>query len=184
MKMDLKGAIEVGLWTIIFVFLFVDLFDNTGTLIGVAHQGGFLDKDGKLPRIGRALVVDSTSASVGAVLGTSTTTSYIESVAGVEAGGRTGLTAVVVALVFSAGDFLRAARGNRACVRDRAGAALRRLPHGARIEGSRLGRPDRIRARHGDGDRHAAHLLHRARHRRRLHRLCGDQDSRRHDGAT
>ncbi|MBX9761265.1 MAG: NCS2 family permease [Beijerinckiaceae bacterium] len=100
LAMDIKGALEVGLWTIIFVFLFVDLFDNTGTLIGVAHQGGFLDKDGKLPRIGRALVVDSTSASVGAMLGTSTTTSYIESVAGVEAGGRTGLTAVVVALCF------------------------------------------------------------------------------------
>ena len=100
MAMDIKGALGIGLWTIIFVFLFVDLFDNTGTLIGIAHQGGFLDKDGKLPRIGRALVVDSTSASVGAVLGTSTTTSYIESVAGVEAGGRTGLTAVVVALCF------------------------------------------------------------------------------------
>jgi len=85
---------------IIFVFLFVDLFDNTGTLIGVAHRGGFLDKDGKLPRIGKALVVDSASASVGAALGTSTTTSYIESTAGVDAGGRTGLTAVVVALCF------------------------------------------------------------------------------------
>ena len=100
LKMDIKGALEVGLWAIIFVFLFVDLFDNTGTLIGVAHRGGFLDKDGKLPRIGKALVVDSTSASVGAMLGTSTTTSYIESTAGVDAGGRTGLTAVVVALCF------------------------------------------------------------------------------------
>lgn len=100
LAMDLKGAIEVGLWAIIFVFLFVDLFDNTGTLIGVAHRGGFLDKDGKLPRIGKALIVDSTSASVGAALGTSTTTSYIESTAGVDAGGRTGLTAVVVALCF------------------------------------------------------------------------------------
>lgn len=100
LKMDLKGALDVGLWTIIFVFLFVDLFDNTGTLIGVAHRGGFLDKNGKLPRIGRALIVDSTSASVGAALGTSTTTSYIESAAGVDAGGRTGLTAVVVALCF------------------------------------------------------------------------------------
>jgi AGZA family xanthine/uracil permease-like MFS transporter len=100
LKMDIKGALEVGLWAIIFVFLFVDLFDNTGTLIGVAHRGGFLDKDGKLPRIGKALVVDSASASVGAVLGTSTTTSYIESTAGVDAGGRTGLTAVVVALCF------------------------------------------------------------------------------------
>jgi AGZA family xanthine/uracil permease-like MFS transporter len=100
LKMDLKGALDVGLWTIIFVFLFVDLFDNTGTLIGVAHRGGFLDKNGKLPRIGKALIVDSTSASVGAALGTSTTTSYIESAAGVDAGGRTGLTAVVVAFCF------------------------------------------------------------------------------------
>ncbi len=100
LQMDLKGAINVGFWTIVFVFLFVDLFDNTGTLIGVAHRGGFLDKEGKLPRIGKALIVDSTSASVGAMLGTSTTTSYIESAAGVDAGGRTGLTAVVVAICF------------------------------------------------------------------------------------
>jgi len=105
LKMDLKGALDVGLWAIIFVFLFVDLFDNTGTLIGVAHRGGFLDKEGKLPRIGKALVVDSASASVGAALGTSTTTSYIESTAGVDAGGRTGLTAVVVALCFLAAIF-------------------------------------------------------------------------------
>lgn len=100
LKMDLAGAINVGFWTIVFVFLFVDLFDNTGTLIGVAHRGGMLDKEGKLPRIGKALIVDSTSASVGAMLGTSTTTSYIESAAGVDAGGRTGLTAVVVAICF------------------------------------------------------------------------------------
>lgn len=100
LQMDIKGALAVGLWAIIFVFLFVDLFDNTGTLIAVAHRGGFLDKDGKLPRIGKALTVDSTSAFVGAALGTSTTTSYIESAAGVDAGGRTGLTAVVVAICF------------------------------------------------------------------------------------
>ena len=100
LAMDLKGALEMGVWAIIFVFLFVDLFDNTGTLIGVAHRGGFLDKEGKLPRIGKALIVDSTSASIGAALGTSTTTSYIESTAGVDAGRRTGLTAVTVALCF------------------------------------------------------------------------------------
>ncbi len=105
MKMDIAGALNIGLWSIIFVFLFVDLFDNTGTLIGVAHRAGLLDKEGKLPRIGRALVVDSTSASVGAMLGTSTTTSYVESAAGVDAGGRTGLTAVVVALCFLAAIF-------------------------------------------------------------------------------
>ncbi|MGE3969362.1 MAG: NCS2 family permease, partial [Dongiaceae bacterium] len=106
LEMDIAGALDIGLAAIIFAFLFVDLFDNTGTLIGVAHRAGLLDKDGKLPRIGRALTVDSTAAMVGAALGTSTTTSYIESAAGVKAGGRTGLTAVVVAILFLAALFL------------------------------------------------------------------------------
>ncbi|MGD9743785.1 MAG: NCS2 family permease [Dongiaceae bacterium] len=106
LEMDITGALDIGLAAIIFAFLFVDLFDNTGTLIGVAHRAGLLDKDGKLPRIGRALTVDSTAAMVGAALGTSTTTSYIESAAGVKAGGRTGLTAVVVAILFLAALFL------------------------------------------------------------------------------
>ncbi|MEX0730314.1 MAG: NCS2 family permease [Aquisalimonadaceae bacterium] len=88
-----------ALWLVVFTFLFVDLFDTTGTLMAVAHQGGFL-KDNKLPRVGRALGADSTATVVGAVLGTSTTTSYIESASGVAAGGRTGLTAVVVAVLF------------------------------------------------------------------------------------
>ncbi|MEX0808073.1 MAG: NCS2 family permease [Dongiaceae bacterium] len=100
LAMDLGGAIEVGLITIVFTFLFVDFFDNTGTLIGVAHRAGLLTPEGKLPRLRRALVVDSTAAMAGAALGTSTTTSYIESAAGVRAGGRSGLTAVVVALLF------------------------------------------------------------------------------------
>ena len=98
--MDLVGALDVGLITVIFAFLFVDLFDTAGTLIGVAHQGGMLDKEGKLPRLGKALMADSVSTVAGAALGTSTTTSYIESVAGVKAGGRTGLTAVTVAVLF------------------------------------------------------------------------------------
>lgn len=100
LKLDLAGALNVGLITIIFAFLFVDLFDNSGTLIGIAHRAGMLDKDGKVPRLSRALVVDSTSAMVGAVLGTSTTTSYIESAAGIKVGGRTGLAAVVVGILF------------------------------------------------------------------------------------
>lgn len=100
LAMDLGGAIEVGLIAIVFTFLFVDFFDNTGTLIGVAHRAGLLTPEGKLPRLRRALVVDSTAAMAGAALGTSTTTSYIESAAGVRAGGRSGLTAVVVALLF------------------------------------------------------------------------------------
>ena len=98
--MDIAGALDGAMLSVIFAFLFVDLFDTAGTLISVAHRGGMLDEDGKLPRLGRALMSDSIATVVGAAAGTSTTTSYIESVAGVKAGGRTGLTAVVVALLF------------------------------------------------------------------------------------
>lgn len=104
--MDLAGALEIGLLTIIFAFLFVDLFDTSGTLVGVAHRGGMLDKQGRLPRVGRALTADSSATMIGAALGTSTTTSYIESAAGVDAGGRTGLTAVTVAALFLLALFL------------------------------------------------------------------------------
>ncbi|MBB3188914.1 NCS2 family permease [Halomonas cerina] len=100
MALDLAGALDVAMLSVIFAFLFVDLFDTSGTLIGVAHKGGLLDKDGKLPRIGRAMMADSGASMAGAVLGTSTTTSYIESTAGIVSGGRTGLTAVVVAVLF------------------------------------------------------------------------------------
>ncbi len=106
LKMDVGGALSLGLLTIIFAFLFVDLFDNTGTLVGVAHRAGLIDRDGKIPRIGRALIADSTATMVGAVLGTSTVTSYIESAAGVKAGGRTGLVGVVVAALFLLALFL------------------------------------------------------------------------------
>ena len=100
LQLDIAGALQIGLISIIFAFLFVDLFDTAGTLVGVAHRAGLLDKDGKLPRLGRALIADSAATSVGAALGTSTTTSYIESAAGIKAGGRTGLTAVVVGILF------------------------------------------------------------------------------------
>jgi AGZA family xanthine/uracil permease-like MFS transporter len=102
MQLDLAGAFNVGMITVIFAFLFVDLFDTSGTLIGAAQRGGLLDENGKLPRLGRALMSDSVATMSGAALGTSTTTSYIESTAGISAGGRTGLTAVVVALLFIA----------------------------------------------------------------------------------
>lgn len=100
MQMDLKGAMEIGLVAIVFAFLFVDFFDNAGTLIGVAYRAGMLQPDGTIPRLRQALIADSGSAMIGATLGTSTVTSYIESAAGVKAGGRTGLTAVVVAVLF------------------------------------------------------------------------------------
>ncbi|SDG22487.1 NCS2 family permease [Phytopseudomonas seleniipraecipitans] len=100
MQLDIAGALDVGLISVIFAFLFVDLFDNSGTLIAVAKKAGLMRKDGHLPKMGRALIADSTAALGGSLLGTSTTTSYIESAAGVSAGGRTGLTAIVVAVLF------------------------------------------------------------------------------------
>jgi AGZA family xanthine/uracil permease-like MFS transporter len=106
LQMDIKGAFSLGLTTIVFAFLLVDLFDNTGTLIGIAYRAGFIDKNGKLPRISRVLLADSSAAIVGSLLGTSTTTSYVESSVGVKVGGRTGLMAVVVAILFLLALFL------------------------------------------------------------------------------
>lgn len=102
MQMDIAGALQAGLIGVIFVFFFVDLFDTTGTLVGVSHRAGLLDKDGKLPRLKRALLADSVAITAGAVMGTSSTTAYVESAAGTAVGGRTGLTAMVVALLFLA----------------------------------------------------------------------------------
>ena len=99
LQLDLRGALHLGLLEIIFVFLFVDLFDNVGTLVGVCEQGGFV-KDGKIPRVGRALVSDAVGTIFGALTGTSTVTSYIESAAGVAAGARTGLSNIFVAALF------------------------------------------------------------------------------------
>ncbi len=99
LQLDLRGALHLGLLEIIFIFLFVDLFDNVGTLVGVCEQGGFV-KDGKIPRVGRALVSDAVGTIFGALTGTSTVTSYIESAAGVAAGARTGLSNIFVAGFF------------------------------------------------------------------------------------
>lgn len=106
LQMDIAAAFDIGLITIIFAFLFVDLFDTAGTLVGVAHRAGMLDAEGRLPRLGRALIADSGGTMIGAALGTSTTTSYVESAAGIKAGGRTGLTALTVAVLFLAALFL------------------------------------------------------------------------------
>jgi adenine/guanine/hypoxanthine permease len=106
LKLDLAGTFRLGLVTIVFAFFFVDLFDNTGTLVGVAHRAGLIDRDGRIPRLGRAFLADSTATMIGALLGTSTVTSYIESAAGVRAGGRTGLVGVAVAALFLLSLFL------------------------------------------------------------------------------
>ena len=99
LQLDLRAAVHLGLFEIVFAFLFVDLFDNVGTLVGVCEQGGFV-KDGRIPRVGRVLLADGVGTVLGALTGTSTVTSYIESAAGVAAGARTGLSNVFVALLF------------------------------------------------------------------------------------
>ena len=103
LALDFDGLFQLATATILIVvlsFLLVDMFDTAGTLIGVAHQAKMLDEDGNLPRLGPALIADSSATVVGALVGTSSTTSYIESASGVRAGGRTGLTAVAAAVLF------------------------------------------------------------------------------------
>ena len=106
MQMDFSKVLSLDFLVIMFAFLFVDLFDTLGTLIGVASKADMLDKDGKLPRIKGALMADAVGTSVGAVFGTSTTTTFVESAAGVAEGGRTGLTGVVAAALFGLSLFL------------------------------------------------------------------------------
>jgi adenine/guanine/hypoxanthine permease len=99
LQLDFRSAMHLGLLEIIFAFLFVDLFDNVGTLVGVCEQAGFI-KNGKIPRVGRVLLADGVGTMFGALTGTSTVTSYIESAAGIAAGARTGLSNVFVAALF------------------------------------------------------------------------------------
>jgi AGZA family xanthine/uracil permease-like MFS transporter len=100
LQMDLAGTLNTGLISVVFAFLFVEMFDNSGTLIALAHRGGFMQPDGSVPRLRGALIADSAAAMIGAAVGTSTTTSYIESASGINAGGRTGLTAATVGVLF------------------------------------------------------------------------------------
>ena len=106
MKMDFSIVFSLDFVVIMFAFLFVDMFDTLGTLIGVASKADMLDKDGKLPRIKGALLSDAVGTSVGAVCGTSTVTTFVESASGVAEGGRTGLTALVAGLLFGLSLFL------------------------------------------------------------------------------
>jgi adenine/guanine/hypoxanthine permease len=99
-KMDVAGALALGIPVVVLTFFLVDVLDNAGTLIATTQRAGLMRPDGTVPRLREALIADSGGAMLGAVLGTSTTTSYIESAAGIQAGGRTGLTALVVAVLF------------------------------------------------------------------------------------
>ena len=106
MKLDFSRVASIDFVVVMFAFLFVDMFDTLGTLIGVASKANMLDEQGRLPRIRGALLSDSIATAVGAVLGTSTTTTFVESASGVAEGGRTGLTAVVSAILFALSLFL------------------------------------------------------------------------------
>ena len=100
LQLDIAGALSLGVTTVVLTFFLVDVLDNAGTLIATTQRAGLMRTDGTLPRLREALMADSGGAIIGAVLGTSTTTSYIESAAGIQVGGRTGLTAVTVAVLF------------------------------------------------------------------------------------
>jgi AGZA family xanthine/uracil permease-like MFS transporter len=100
------GKAGLGIFEILFVFLFVDLFDNLGTLMAVTRRAGLIEPAGNIPGLNRMLVADSVATMVGAVAGTSTVTSYVESASGVEVGGRTGLTAIITGILFLAAMFV------------------------------------------------------------------------------
>jgi adenine/guanine/hypoxanthine permease len=100
MKLDVVGALRLGAFDVIFIFLFVDLFDTIGSLMGLGRQSGYLTPDGKMPRVNRALFADAIATIAGSIFGSSTVVTYIESATGVSEGGRTGLTAVTVAALF------------------------------------------------------------------------------------
>jgi adenine/guanine/hypoxanthine permease len=114
MQLDLVGAIGVGILQVVLVFVLVEVFDATGTLIGVAKRAGLLTQGPghTNPRLGRALLADSSAIVAGSMLGTSSTTAYVESASGVQAGGRTGLTALVIALLFLAALFFAPLAGS------------------------------------------------------------------------
>jgi AGZA family xanthine/uracil permease-like MFS transporter len=99
-KLDIRGALNKGLLEIVFVFFFVDLFDNLGTLVAVTKRAGLISADNGIPRLNRILFADATATVFGSMTGTSTVTSYVESTAGVMAGGRSGVTAIVTGLLF------------------------------------------------------------------------------------
>lgn len=98
--LDIKGAFDMGIWTVVFTFTFVELFDTFGTLVGTANKAGLIDPEGNSPKIGKAMLVDAFGVSFGALMGTSTVTAYVESAAGIGEGGRTGLTAITTGVFF------------------------------------------------------------------------------------
>jgi AGZA family xanthine/uracil permease-like MFS transporter len=179
LQLDFSRAGELTFIIIVFSFLMVDVFDNAGTLIGVAHRAGLLDAEGNLPRMKQALLSDSFAAMFGALIGTSTTTSYIESAAGVSAGGRTGLTAVFVALFFLLALFFSPLAGMIPSYASAAALLYVACVYDAWPCRDRVGGHHGICAGGGGCGHHAAYLFDCHRHRARLHHLCAGQAHRR-----
>lgn len=111
LQLDIRGALSLGLLEIVFVFLFVDLFDNLGTLVAVGKRARLFDDQGRIPRLNRILTADALATTAGSLAGTSTVVNYIESAAGVAAGGRSGVTAIVTGLLFLGALFVAPALG-------------------------------------------------------------------------
>ena len=165
---------SIGFVEIIFVFLFIDLFDNIGTLVAVGKKASLFDEARQIPRVNRILFSDAIATIVGSLTGTSTVVSYIESAAGVAAGGRTGVTAIVTGLLFVAGAVRRAGGGRDPRRRHRARADHRGQPDGV---GGERDRVERSRSRHpgvSDHDDDPADVQHRQRPGVRIHRVHAD----------
>ena len=153
-KVDFKGVGILNFFAVMFSFLFVDLFDTLGTLIGVASKADMLDEEGKLPNIKGALMADSIATCAGAVLGTSTTTTFVESASGVTEGGRTGLTSMTTGVLF----LLAVPHHSLVC--HGSGSGHRRLLHDGFCPQDRLLRPQRGHSRVPDHPGHAHRLQH------------------------
>ncbi len=173
-QLDIRGALSLGAAEIVFVFLFVDLFDNIGTLVAVGKKAGLFGENQGIPRINRILYSDAIATITGAAAGTSTVVSYIESSAGVAAGGRSGVTAIVVGLLFGHRALRRPAGGHAAGIRHGAGTDYRRQHDDERRRGNSV---VRARHRHPGIPHHArnpADVLHRQRPGIRVHRVDAD----------
>ena len=172
LKLDIPGALSLGVTTVVLTFFLVDVLDNAGTLIATTQRAGLMRPDGTVPRLREALLADSGGAIIGAVLGTSTTTSYIESAAGIQAGGRTGLTAVTVAVLFLLTLFFAPIATAIPSFATAPALVFVACLMARGVARRRLGRCHRIRAGRGGRHRHSVHLLDRHRHRPRVRRLC------------
>ena len=159
--LDLRGALKLSAFEIIFVFLFVDLFDNLGTLIAVTERAGLIAPDGTIPRLDKIFIADATATIVGSLAGTSTVTSYIESSAGVAAGGRTGVTAIVTGLLFLLAMFVAPHRRRPARFCHRSRPHPGRCPHDRRHHPHRVERTSLRHPQFPHHHHHPAHLLHR-----------------------